>query len=499
MCNFWQKTKHWLSENKLPVIVLLVTLVFLIANSYALRREFYYLSLLPLAGLVILLFVRKLEFGLLAIALFTPFAINHDIVPGSQLSMPTEPMLVLFMLIFLFRVLLKRSYDHNLVRHPVTLAVFFSLAWMFVTSITSELPDVSFKYLLARLWFVVPCYFAAAQIFKNSKRITQFYWCYAISLVVIIFITTLKTFSNFSDLQTMHRVMKPFYNDHTAYGVTIAMFVPVAVHYIFANKQLWSWRRLFAIAAFVLLLVGLVLSYSRAAWISVVAALAVYFVIRIGMKVRWMLLCGALAIGLFFAYQADVMYKLGKNSQDSSYDIADQIKSISNISTDASNLERLNRWASALRMFEERPATGWGPGTYQFVYASYQRSYQLSTISTNAGNLGNAHSEYIGPLSEQGVPGSVAVLLVFGITFATGVRVYRSLREKDKRMANLALSFTLGLLTYYIHGVFNNFLDTDKLSVPFWGFTAVVVAMDVYLCRLQEKKEGDEVAIKDVE
>ncbi len=482
----------------MPAIVLLVTLLFLVANSYALRREFYYLCLVPLSGLAILLFVRRLEFGLLAIALFTPFAIDYDIVQGSRLSMPTEPLMVLFMLIFLFRVMLSRCYDKAILRHPVTLTVLFSLLWMLVTSATSELPEVSFKYLLARLWFVTPCFFAAAQIFKNPQRITQFYWCYAISLVVIIFMTTIKTFSNFSDLQTMHRVMKPFYNDHTAYGVTIAMFVPPAFFYLFEDQQrLWSWKRLLTLAAFVLLLTGLVLSYSRAAWISVLGAVAVYFVIRMGMKVRWMLLCGALAIGLFFGYQADVMYQLGKNSQDSSYDIADQIKSISNISTDASNLERLNRWASALRMFEERPVTGWGPGTYQFVYASYQRSYQLSTISTNAGDLGNAHSEYIGPLSEQGVLGSVAVLLVFGITFATGVKVYRTLKAKDRRMANLALSFTLGLLTYYIHGIFNNFLDTDKLSVPFWGFTAAVVAMDVYLCR-EEKKNAVETGRKDV-
>ena len=44
----------------------------------------------------------------------------------------------------------------------------------------------------------------------------------------------------------------------------------------------------------------------------------------------------------------------------------------------------------------------------------------------------------------------------------------------------MALAFTLSLLTYYIHGVFNNFLDTDKLSVPFWAFTAVIVALDIY-------------------
>ena len=46
-------------------------------------------------------------------------------------------------------------------------------------------------------------------------------------------------------------------------------------------------------------------------------------------------------------------------------------------------------------------------------------------------------------------------------------------------------AFTLSLLTYYIHGFFNNFLDTDKLSVPFWAFTAVIVALDVY----SEKKD----------
>ena len=38
----------------------------------------------------------------------------------------------------------------------------------------------------------------------------------------------------------------------------------------------------------------------------------------------------------------------------------------------------------------------------------------------------------------------------------------------------------VGLVTYYIHGFLNNFLDTDKLSVPFWGLTAMIVAIDLY-------------------
>lgn len=467
----------WIKKNASLLVAILVTALFLVANAFLLTKDFYYLFFVPLAGLVLMLFVLKLETGLMVTALLTPFAVDFALVPGMELSMPVEPMMILFTVMFLFRVLLTRSYDLRILRHPVGIAVLVSLGWMLVTSCTSQLPWVSFKYLLARLWFVVPFFFAGAQIFKDRERVRQFFWCYAIGLIVVIAISTLKTVGSFSDLQTLHRVMRPFYNDHTAYGCVIALFVPAAFYFIFSRSSK-GWSRLLFMALFALLLTGLLFSYSRAAWISVIAAVGVYFAIRMGMKVKWMVLLFGVAVSAFFVYQSDVLYKLGKNKQDSSYDIAGQVKSISNISTDASNLERLNRWASAIRMFKERPLLGCGPGTYQFLYASYQRSYQLSVISTNSGNRGNAHSEYIGPLTEQGVPGAALVLAIFMLTFATGVRVYRT--AKDPVVANMALAFTLSLLTYYVHGVFNNFLDTDKLSVPFWGFTAIIVALDIY-------------------
>ena len=44
----------------------------------------------------------------------------------------------------------------------------------------------------------------------------------------------------------------------------------------------------------------------------------------------------------------------------------------------------------------------------------------------------------------------------------------------------------LGLITYYIHGTMNNFLDTDKLSVPFWGFTAIIVAIDIHTRKISQ-------------
>ena len=81
------------------------------------------------------------------------------------------------------------------------------------------------------------------------------------------------------------------------------------------------------------------------------------------------------------------------------------------------------------------------------------------------------------------------VAMLFLTTFATGVRVYRT--AKDPHTARMAIAFTLSLLTYYIHGVFNNFLDTDKLSVPFWGFTAVIVALDLYSEKSSNSLDGE--------
>ena len=37
----------------------------------------------------------------------------------------------------------------------------------------------------------------------------------------------------------------------------------------------------------------------------------------------------------------------------------------------------------------------------------------------------------------------------------------------------------------------NNFLDTDKASVPFWGFIAILVALDVYHNQKSDKKITD--------
>jgi O-antigen ligase len=142
-------------------------------------------------------------------------------------------------------------------------------------------------------------------------------------------------------------------------------------------------------------------------------------------------------------------------------------------------------------MFKEKPVFGYGPGTYMFQYAPFQLTKDRTIISTNAGDAGNSHSEYLGPLSESGLLGLLTFLLITIVVIYTGVKTYS--RTKDQRLRMIVLGALIGLVTYYFHGTMNNFLDTDKASVPFWGFTAAIVAIDLYTQKAEENEKYKEV------
>ena len=55
----------------------------------------------------------------------------------------------------------------------------------------------------------------------------------------------------------------------------------------------------------------------------------------------------------------------------------------------------------------------------------------------------------------------------------------------------VVLTCLLALFTYVIHGLLNNYLDTDKASVPFWGMIALIVAIDIYYSKSLLNSESE--------
>lgn len=455
-----------------------ITLTFLGLSIYFLSREMYWVAATPLVLGILYLSVFRIDILLYIIAFSTPLAIIlNDKSTGPALSIPSEPLLFGVMLLFIFKFIFEGKFDKKILGHPVSLAIFFHIGWTFFTSLTSSYPVVSLKYLVSQLWFILPMYFLGTQLFKDKKNIHRFVWLYVSTLLIVIVYTIIRHAQHGWTQKAAHWVMIPFYNDHTAYAAVIAIFIPIFLLYS-TNWNSNLRNRSIAIIVFITLVTAIVLSYTRAAWLSLVVALLVYFIFRFRIKFYTVAVIGITLLTLFLTFRTDIMISLERNNQDSATDINKHLKSISNISTDASNLERINRWNSALRMFEQRPFLGWGPGTYQFNYAPFQKSSEMTIISTNAGDMGNAHSEYIGPLAEQGVLGMLAMILIIATFVYTATMLYS--KSNNDQLKLLTLAIFLGLVTYFTHGVLNNFLDTDKLAVPVWAFMAMIVALDVY-------------------
>lgn len=465
-----------------------VSFGFLAAVIYFLSREDYWAATLPLVGGVLLLAVLSLDVILLLVSFCTPLAIVlNDKSVGPSISIPTEPLLFGVLLITALKLLHRGGFDRRIWLHPVTIAIGCMLIWKAFTSLTSTMPVVSMKNLLAQCWFIIPFYLLGTQLFKNVRNIHRFVWMHTLSMVIVIIYTIVHHAQQGWTQEAAHWVMYPFYNDHTAYAAAIAMFIPVMIAFS-RLRETPIQERFFSLVMVLILTTAIILSYTRAAWISLLIALVAFIVYYFRIGFWKVFFSGAALLSLFLVFRGDIVMKLEKNRQDSATDINKHLQSISNISTDASNLERINRWNSALRMWQERPLLGWGPGTYQFNYAPFQKSGEMTTISTNAGDRGNAHSEYIGPLAESGVLGALAFLSVVLLVIYHSTTSYS--RSKSPENRTLLLGVLLGLATYFTHGMLNNFLDTDKLAIPFWSFIAMTVSLDVYHIRQETVPEN---------
>ncbi|HPE75009.1 MAG TPA: O-antigen ligase [Draconibacterium sp.] len=445
------------------------------------KRNLMAVNALPVILAVILVVIYSFDKIVYLIVLFAPLSLPlSELSPGLGFDMflPTEPLIFGLLIVFILKIILERGFDREILTHPVSLAIYINLIWIFLTAITSTMPVVSFKFFLSRIWFVAVLYFIAAKMFSEGKNLEKYIWLYAVSLVIVIFYTVNRHLGyGIWNKEVANFVCNPFYKDHTSYGAALAMYIPFFLMFSFGHFVTRK-EKIISLIVLGILFIGFVLSYTRAAWLSLIIAGGVYVIVKLRIRFKPLFITVATVLVLMILFWNQIEMGLEQNSTQSSADFKTHISSMTNITSDASNLERINRWSCALRMFEDKPFFGFGPGTYMFQYASYQLNENRTIISTNSADGGNAHSEYLGPLSESGVLGLLTFLLIIGTVVYTAIHTY--MRLTDKRLKSFVLAALVALVTYYVHGFLNNFLDTDKLSVPFWGFTAMIVAIDIY-------------------
>lgn len=465
----------------------LAAMLTLLATHEYIKAEL--LLALPVSLLVVYLAAFRFRQFLFLMVFFIPLSMAvKDLGGGIGASFPVEIMLALSALIG-GAMLMQRSYIRlEVIRHPVTLIIILQLVWIVFTTLASTHTAVSLKFLVARLAYLLVFYFIFLHLFHNPKQIRRFMWTYLIGFVPVMIYSIYRLAGWGLSRSHSPEMAEPFFDDHTVFGACIAMLLPSAV-FFWRNRRdfIGEFRmsRLIWIAT-PLAVASLALSFSRAAWMSVIAAIAMYFLLRTKLPFRWLLAFLMILTLVVWVNQDALLQNFRSNKTASGENVLETAASVTNVTTDESNKERVNRWASALRMHEERPWMGWGPGTYEKNYAIFQMSTETTRISTWDGDRGDAHSEYLGILSEQGLPGLVLQLLLFFALVRSGMRA--TYRYRNPIYRNMSIAVVLGLITYFIHGGVNSFLDLDKAASLFWAMAGMIVALDIGSLKEEEKE-----------
>lgn len=196
-----------------------------------------------------------------------------------------------------------------------------------------------------------------------------------------------------------------------------------------------------------ILLLGLLLTFSRGGWIAFGLALFI-IVIRENNKLLPIgIILGLLS--LFFLPEV----------------VIDRIKTIGSLK-DSSNAYRFSIWAAALEMLKDFWASGVGLGYEAFM--KVYPNYMLAGIKA-----AHAHNSYLQIGIETGVFGLLTFLYNVVKTYSTGITVLLSSSNTFcKRISIGALGAITGLL---FHGLVEHVLFDYRIIFSFWLMIAVVI------------------------
>lgn len=435
-----------------------------------------------IAGLLVIVFALIFEKRWLYFLAVASIPISVGVEVGSSginLSLPSEGFELLLLVVTLAFVVFK-SIDKNLIKHPLTLLLLIDIGWLFITSTTSTLPDVSLKrWLIKATFFVVFYLLFAAWSKKDEKNTLKLFLAYAIGLIIPM-ILILKNHARYDfNPKVVFSISQPYYAEHTVYGACLAFIIPPLIMAVVKAKALkitTGWRWFFG-GLLALVITSEILALSRASLLSLLVALIFLVLIRFKIQIKTIIVfLLILAVGVLSFRNQLYTYFAQTEAVSNDGNVVNHVASVTNVQTDASNLERINRWVCAWQMFKEKPLTGFGPGTYQFEYANFQMWEYKTYISTTHGDRGNAHSEYLSYLSETGIIGFLIFTFLVFYSLHLGLINYYALAQSSSKYVLLAI--VLGLVTFYFHGVFNAFSDQDEMAFLYLGALATIYTFD---------------------
>jgi O-antigen ligase len=234
-------------------------------------------------------------------------------------------------------------------------------------------------------------------------------------------------------------------------SVAIFLEAPFAIAAGFALYSDDRKERGVAAICLVFLLAALLLTLSRAAWLTLAALTLVAVITMPNLRVKLAILGGALVGGFAVAQIPYVHQRLARQLD---------------FSFKENTFEgRLQIWSDTLRMLRDRPIFGTGLRGYEKVMTPYMTGNRLPELYP--------HNLFLAMWAELGLLGLVAFVVLLGMLLWRGWRGFYRAHDFTRP---LLWGTSAAFVAVAVHGMFDTPYFNNDISLEFWIVAALEVA-----------------------
>lgn len=471
-----------------------LAIVQLVSCITAIAINQFLLMLVPVALVLAYLAVVDFKKIFLLLFFFIPLSFEFYFPNGLATDLPTEPLMILLTLVFIFYVVTKpEELTREFATNPLILLLVVHLFWIGFLLLHTEDFIASLKFFLAKFWYITVFTMLAGILIKNRQQFIPLFWCVFIPLVLVTIKVVIHhstygfTFDNVNDS------VVPFFRNHVNYAALLTVFLPFVW-----NARSWytpnDLRRKAINFGLLVFLSGIFFSYTRAGWLSLILAGISWWLVRRGvLKVA---IIGGFAILLAFIIYiwSDNRYlAYSPEFEKTIYhpELADHLEATIGLQ-DVSSAERVYRWVAAFHMFNDRPLTGYGPGNFYPYYKQYTVVSFETYVSDNE-EKSTVHNYFLLMLVEQGIFGFLIFFFLILIIFLKAESIYHATRSPDEKKWVMAV--ILSLVVILVQIMLSDLLEADKVG-PFF-FLAIAMLVNQQINNTKSLRQADKITVSD--
>ena len=358
--------------------------------------------------------------------------------------------IILSILLFLYLLYKSKKDNVNLLAN-IADDVKCNQKMLFVL-ILSMLPNILFSYDIKDsvkcffdMWvYRLIAFFIITTFVKDKGMLLKM-------LLAFLFAETIESvFVIYKAMQGVYRPAGFGHNVMHLAAILVVLFPVIVV--LVADSNFTKRVRLFSVVMAVSVLAGIIAIQSRGVWLALLLVcplLLFKYVLRSKKHMVVALLILTSLTGFFVT----------------SPTFTNRFKSITNVTTDRSNLDRILIWKCSVNMIKDHPVTGVGLDCYKRVY---EKSYKTKDIKQN---MAHSHNNFIQIFAEAGIFGFL------GFFSFTVFMLWSNFKAWLKTRNPYALMLFGVWSAFTLFGMIDNTIDGSAASKALWYLTGLLVAL----------------------